>query len=371
MKIMMVQGGFGAGGAEKIMAMLAAHRQKRGDQVIVAGMEMPASGSFFPYPEGVDLRVLAADAPRNALLQLRRMRAISRLITQERPDLIVSFLTKINVLTLGAALGSGIPVMISERNNPLRQSRGFWRMAQNIAGRRARAIIMQTRAARADLPAPLRRRARVIPNPCKPVGFAPHQPAPGAEFHFIATGRLDRQKGFDLLIAAFAALPPDLARARLTIFGEGPARPALEQQIRTAGLAGRVTLPGLSRGAGDWLGAGDALVMSSRYEGFPNVLAEATCSGLPAISVDCPYGPAEIIAEGENGLLVPEGDVPALGRAMTRLARDPALCARLSRGAAAQSARLMPARILARWDEAIAAALDQPPPVSRAKTSSS
>ena len=119
----MLQGGFGTGGAEKIMAAIAAHRHAQGDEVQVAGMFMPPAGPFFPYPRGVRLNVLAGDAPRDRLLQLRRLAAIRALIRRVMPDVILSFLTKVNCLTLLAARGTGVPVVISERNNPVLRNR--------------------------------------------------------------------------------------------------------------------------------------------------------------------------------------------------------------------------------------------------------
>lgn len=348
MKLLLLQGGFGAGGAEKIMAMLAAHRHGLGDAVTVAAMAMPPQGSFFPYPAGVDLRVLAPRAVPGPLRHLRRMLAIRRLIAEIRPDLVISFLTKINCLTLLAA--GRLPVVISERNNPAMQTDRFWRRLQVRLAHRAKAIVMQTRAARADLPDDLQPRAVVISNPCAPVLFAR---APiGPECRFVAVGRLDRQKGFDMLVDAFWQMP-DSVRASLTIFGEGPERAALTERIAARGLSARITLPGLASGPAEWLAVGDALVLSSRYEGFPNVVAEAACSGLPVLAFDCPYGPSEMIQPDLNGILVPPGDVAGLSRAMARLAFDAALRVGLAAHGDWLAARLDPAQVLAEWDRVI------------------
>lgn len=349
MNLLLVQGGFGAGGAEKVMAMLAAHRHARGDRVTVAAMTMPQAGSFFPYPEGVDLLVPGAGIKGGPLRHPRRMLAIRRLVAGLQPDLVISFLTKINCLTLLAA-GRSQPVVISERNNPMLQSR-LWRRLQDRLAGRARAIVMQTDGARADLPPALQPRARVIPNPCAALPLPTRPDEDGCRF--VAVGRLDRQKGFDLLIDAFYRMPASV-RARLTIFGEGPDRDALQDRIAARGLGRRVRLAGLSSGPDAWLAAGDALVVSSRFEGFPNVIAEAGCSGLPVLSFDCPHGPAEMIVPGLNGLLVPAGDVEALSREMARFAFDPSLRAGLAAHAEILSARLDPARILAQWDAVIA-----------------
>lgn len=350
MKLMMIQGGFGAGGAEKIMARLAAHRQGRGDQTQVAAMFMPPEGPFFPYPEAIPLTVLAPGRPRDKLLHLHRLRAIRRHILHTKPDLIVSFLTKVNCLTMIAAQGTGVPVIISERNNPRVQSY-VWSRLQNQLARRAAAFVMQTDGGRDTLPVDLARRAVVIPNVCPAVPFTRPAPVPG-QCRFVAVGRLDAQKGFDILIRAFAALPRD-ATTRLTIYGEGPERAALTRQIAKAGLGDRVTMPGLAATPRDWLQAGDVLVVSSRFEGFSNVVAEATCSGLPIISFDCPFGPREMVRDGLNGLLIPHEDTAALTRAMARLAADPDLRHALSQHGDVMARHLHPGRVMALWDAVI------------------
>ena len=370
MRILMIQAGFHAGGAEKVMAALARHRHEQGDEVHVAGMVMPEGGSFFPYPTGVTLHVLAeqANARRGRLLQPRRALAVGRLIRQLRPDLIVSFLTKVNCMTLIAATGTGIPVVISERNNPGAQSARFWRKLQIRLMPHAAGIAMQTADAAADLPPSQQSRADIIPNPCLPVPFI--HAAPADRCRFVAVGRLVRQKGFDRLIDAFAGLPPDLP-ASLDIFGTGHLHDTLQARIAALGLAGRVRLAGLAGSAAEWLGAGDVLVVSSRYEGFSNVLAEATCSGLPAIGFDCRYSIADLIRDGQNGLLVPDGDIAAMTDAMRRVATDRGLRARLGQSAHLMASQLNPAQVMAQWDSLIDGAARQPRYARRAASTAS
>lgn len=139
----------------------------------------------------------------------------------------------------------------------------------------------------------------------------------------IAAGRLSSQKGFDLLIEAFgmvAARHPDW---QLRIFGVGNLRAKLAAQIEELGLAGKVQLKGATRQLDEQLAAASIYVLSSRFEGLPMVLLEATTAGLPAVAFDCPTGPAEIIEHGRNGLLVPPEDVAGLAAAMCKLIENP------------------------------------------------
>lgn len=368
MKILMIQAGFGAGGAEKVMAALAAHRASLGDEVHVAAMMMPQDGSFFAYPPEITLHVMGRQDSRGPLLQPRRAVDTGKLIRNLKPDLVVSFLTKVNCLTLIAAAGTGVPVVISERNNPSAQSARVWRRLQKALMPRAAGIAMQTEDAAADLAPAQRDRARIIPNPCLPVEYIPAPPS--GHCRFVAVGRLTEQKGFDMLIDAFAELPRNL-NATLDIFGQGAEHAALSQRISRHGLEDRVRLAGLAPTAQHWLSAGDVLVVSSRYEGFSNVLAEATCSGLPAIGFDCRYSISEMIRHEKNGLVVPNGDVEALSQAMERVCRDVELRRMLGQSAYLMANRLEPARIMAQWDELIDQAFRQSRRISRSQSTES
>ncbi|QFS82442.1 GalNAc-alpha-(1-_4)-GalNAc-alpha-(1-_3)-diNAcBac-PP-undecaprenol alpha-1,4-N-acetyl-D-galactosaminyltransferase [Roseivivax sp. THAF40] len=352
MKVLFVQGGFGAGGAEKIIAMIAANRAEQGDEVHVAGMTMPKDGSFFTYPDAVRLHPMCLEdaAPRRRV-QWQRLRHIRRVIKKTKPDVIISFLTKVNTLVLLATLGSSVPVVISERNNPKAQNANpIWDRAQSLLGRRATSIAMQTERAREDLPSGLQSRAVVIPNPCAPL--APSKARPGIGANLVAVGRLDRQKGFDMLLEAMPSIRDTVPEARLTIFGEGRERAALEAQRQRLGIADCVFLPGASL-PGQWIEGQDMLVVSSRFEGFPNVIAEAVVSGLPVVSFDCDYGPQELIRHGENGFLVPQDDIEGFARSVTDVARDPDLRAAISKAAGPTREWLAPARILREWDRVI------------------
>lgn len=358
MRLLIVQAGFGAGGAEKIVAMLAAHRSKLGDDVHVAGLTSPPEGAFFDHPGDVTLHIArpgAVSGGRTA--QLARLRHIRRCISSIRPDVAIAFLTKVNTLTVLAASGLGVPVVISERNNRgMQKASALWRPLHAFAASQAAAIVMQTDRAREDLRHPLQQKATVIPNPCSPIGRPRGAPPPGQGLHLVAVGRLDRQKGFDLLLQAFAMIRTRHPKLQLTIFGDGPERDVLLGLAQRLGVTDDVRFPGLTARPGAWIEMGDILVLPSRYEGFPNVAAEATVSGMPVVAFDCRYGPRELIEDRRNGILVPEEDVGAMAEAISRLVDDPALRERMSAAAYLNRERLSPHAVMAMWDETIEAA---------------
>jgi glycosyltransferase involved in cell wall biosynthesis len=148
----------------------------------------------------------------------------------------------------------------------------------------------------------------------------------------VAAGRLVHQKGFDLLIRAFAEKLATREIA-LIILGEGPERAALQQLTERLGLEERVQLMGFRANPWSYFARAAAFVCSSRWEGFGNVIIEAMACGTPIIATDCDFGPREIVRHGDSGLLVPAGDVEALGDAMRSVVDDRSLAARLADGA--------------------------------------
>nr|WP_255596845.1 glycosyltransferase [Cognatishimia sp. MH4019] len=349
--IVFLLSGLGAGGAEKVINLIARHRADAGDTVSVLALNGHPVQSFFPYADPIRVRTCENEAGKTSLLG--RLQWLRRTLADLRPDLVVSFLTKVNVLTLLASLNKPWPVIVSERNNPQAQpAHPLWPYLTRATLPRAQAIVMQTEAAKATLLPRAAEGAHVIGNPCTLTRA--RAPVGDAASRFVAVGRLADQKGFDTLIDAFAYVHQTRPDATLTIYGEGPLRDDLQSQITGLNLNAVVHLPGLSTSPGDWIDQGDSFVLSSRYEGFPNVLAEAMAAGMAAISTRCDWGPPELIADGENGLLVPTDDPQALGSAMLRVLQERALRERLATSAKASAAtRFTLSSILDQWDQVI------------------
>ena len=170
-----------------------------------------------------------------------------------------------------------------------------------------------------------------------------------------AAGRLNAQKGFDLLIPAYAPVAREHPDWKLRIYGGGRQRAELERLVAEHELNGRVELMGPTERLGEELAKASLFVLSSRFEGFGMVLIEAMSKGLPAVSFDCPQGPSEIVDHGRNGILVPNGDLAALGKGITELIENED--ARRAYGAAAleKAARYDIDAIGPRWEAMLAA----------------
>lgn len=355
MRIGCVIASLGSGGAERVMLSLCTAWAARGDSVTLFTFDDGAQ-DFHAVPTGVTRVALdIAGVSSSPLAAIRanvvRLRTLRGALRGHSLDIIVSFTDRTNVSTLLASRGLGIPVVISERIDPRRHEIGAaWSALRQVAYRWAAALVVQTERVRSWAESHVSpARVHVIGNPLREVAAPPL--AAGARAETIAAvGRLVPQKGFDTLLGAFALVHRSHPTWRLVISGEGPMRASLEAQIRTLGLSAVVSLPGRTSTVDDVLAESAVFVLSSRYEGFPNVLLEAMASGCACVATDCDSGPSDLLAHEAMGLLVPVDDVVALAGAITRVLDDPAYRSRLGEAARASTQRFAPARVLQAWD---------------------
>ena len=179
----------------------------------------------------------------------------------------------------------------------------------------------------------------------------PHIPHKYGNHRVIAVGRLDYQKGFDRLLDAWALLPKQLRETwRLDIFGQGEWEEKLKNQIQTLGIGDSAAVNKPTNQIFNEYAASDFLVMTSHYEGFPMVMIEAMACGLPTVCFDFLCGPRDIIANGINGLIVPEGDLQAFANAMQRLMENPEELEHMSAQATKISEVYALNTIMKRWE---------------------
>jgi glycosyltransferase involved in cell wall biosynthesis len=182
--------------------------------------------------------------------------------------------------------------------------------------------------------------------------------SPGDAEVVVAAGRLVRQKGFDLLVDAWVEVARRHPQWELHVYGSGPEKDALSDQVHRLGLDGRVRLMGYSDDLLAKMAGASLYVMSSRSEGFPLVLLEAMAVGLPVVSFDCRNGPSDIVRHARDGLLVPDHDVAALAGALNDLLAAPARRHRMSCAAVERAREHDLNAICARWEELFAELLD-------------
>ena len=257
----------------------------------------------------------------------------ARLITllrQEQPDRIFSFMEKANFVAIAAASWVGCidRLYVSVRINPMFLPFLVRRALIPLLYRIPAGIVAVSDGVKQSLELlhVSATKISVIPNPIsrtdkqaigqKSVALLPNR-------FILGVGRLDYQKGFDRLVEAFHRLGrPEL---HLVILGEGEEQLELINLSREFEIEKRVHFPGYVIDVETWYRHAECFVLSSRSEGCPNVLVEAMAEGCSVISFDCKDGPSEIIQDGENGLLVPEGDIEGLTKSIALVIDDEAL----------------------------------------------
>lgn len=354
--------GLSAGGSEHVVSFVANRLARSGFEVSILSFEASDSKPYYDTDERIRIEYLGVPVGKRGPIGVlsdivRRVRRLRGVLKAQRPDMVISLLTRSNVVAVLAATRLRIPVIVSERNNPRRQRPGIvWRALRRYAYPRAYGLITMTRGALECFPPVMRPRSWVIPNMADYQNFKPR--FDNRIKAMTAVGRLVDQKGFDLLIESWARVAERHPDWRLRIWGEGPDRVTLAALARRLGVENSVEMPGVSTAPGRWIEEADAFVLSSRFEGWGLVLGEAMAAGLPCVSFDCPFGPADMITDGHDGLLVEEASIDKLAEALSRVMSDGELREKLGTNATAAAHRFAPETIGSLWELTIHKALE-------------
>lgn len=358
MRIVLVLSSMATGGAERVAASLANAWAASGHEVLMLATFSGGGQSFYELDSRVRL-IFLADVRRRKMWRwpdrFRRLWMLRRIIANQNPNVVVSFLTDVNVACVLATRFLSVPLVVCERTDPFASSMSrLLRVAQWLLYPLADAVVVQTEAVRRKY---FDRNWRtgvveVIPNPIpKALETRIWSRRQRLARKIIAVGRFDAGKQFDVLLEIFSSLVAIHNDCKLRIIGDGPLRDDLEAAARRLGISPQVEFPGLIRDIGYELADADIFVMTSRQEGFPNVLLEAMASGLPCVAMDCPSGPREISLDGAYARLVPLGDSAAFLLALCELITDDEMRQQL--GASARLSVLERYRIsvvMKQWD---------------------
>ncbi len=239
----------------------------------------------------------------------RRLGKLTDTWKRIKPDLILSFLGKNNVMAIQSARGLGIPVVVSVRSNPSREyaPKGL-NLAMNYLFPKAAGVVLQTTGAAEYFKGSIRKKSRILPNSINERFMTtPVTDIDSRKKKIVSVGRLDENKNQILLIKAFEKVYRDFPDYELVIYGDGPSRKAFEEYAGSTGA--NITFTGNVRDVPDKISDARIFVLTSKQEGMPNALIEAMSMGIASISTDCPCGgPRDIIEDGENGMLISMAD---------------------------------------------------------------
>lgn len=365
MRITIVIGGLGGGGAERVCVNLANAWAAAGRTVTLLTITQKTMDSIYALDSRVGRRDLGW--PRETrtdedtapvLIGLRQeeclelagelplMAALRMAIIETAPDVVVSHMDLTNVRVLAALYDTGIPVIACEHTDPRRVPLGPWQRAREVLYRRA-SLAVASHVSTTEWLAGRGIAASTIPNPLEP---PPLRTEPRGERRRLVTlSRLSPEKRVEMILRAFARIAGDLPEWDLAIYGDGPLHDVLVNVIGELGLAGRVDLCGFTNDPYAALSGADLYVSASSVEGFGNAIWESLACGVPVVAMDCGAPVRTLVRNGIDGRIV-TGSEHALSVALASLMGDDATRKALASRASEVLERFPIESALRKWD---------------------
>ena len=343
------------GGAERVVSNLANRFAKEGYEVVIA-TEWYGTDEFAldQKVRRVHVGLTKEDENRSRISKmLCRIWYLRRFMKKEKPDVVVAFTRGVLYRALAAGIGTGIPVVISVRTDPVgHYDKKADKLRIPLLFPHAAGCVFQTEGAKAFFAPYLQENSRIILNPLNPKYVGVPEPAVRTK-DVVQSGRLVDFKNQPMLIRAFLKVHEKHPDYTLKIYGpdsKDGTKEILESIIHENHVEDFVKLMGGSNTLEKDLADAALYAFSSDWEGLPNALMEAMALGLPVVSTDCPCGgPKTLIEDGVNGLLVPIMDEKAMTDGILRLIEDRELAERLGREARKISERANEDAVFEQW----------------------
>lgn len=342
------------GGSERVMVNLAEyfHEQKY-DVILITQYKRDNE-----YPLSPEIRRVYSE-PDELQLQGGRIKnfcvrfaALRNIWKAYKPDVILSFLGKNNLMAIATSAFLPSRTVVSVRGEPTMEYEGkLMQFIAKLTFRFADGVILQTKQAAAFFPKAVQKKGIILPNPLNPQ-FLNRRYIGERENLIVAAGRLDENKNHAMLIHGFAKIASEFPNMKLVIYGEGELHKSLEELVSEKELSDRILLPGSVSDLADKICKARIFALTSNTEGMPNSVMEAMALGIPVVSTDCPCGgPAALIEDGVNGLLVPVGDAYALSDAFRKILSDEEYAQNLSDRAYEAAQKFYPDVVNQAWED--------------------
>lgn len=318
-KILFVVPSFSNGGAERVVSVLASNLADNGIDTYC----LVYHKAKFEYSHSKNLKVqYLTEKGENyykTLSMRKKLKIIRQIILQIKPNYIIPFLPQVGFHVFLATFGYKYKIVQTVRNNPRTDPETkYERIIRNVMIAFSWRSFVQNVEQFNYFPSFIRKKMAIIPNPISDVFFECDHYYRENIKEIISIGRLSIQKNFNLFINAAKIISQNYPNIHFSIYGDGPLKEELQKKIKDNNLESTVTLQGRTNNVQKVLNETDVFIMTSNYEGMPNALLEAMAAGVPCISTDCPTGPADIIKNGINGVLVPINNEIALVKAIEK-----------------------------------------------------
>lgn len=338
MRITCVIHSLAGGGAERLMAGLT-NRLASQHMITLVTLDESSTDRYSVDPKVKRIGLGLMGNSKNLITALgsnrRRIKSLRDAVLASNPEVVLSFCDKTNILTLSSLIRARsetgkLPIIISEHTNPDAQPIGpIWSWLRRRLYPQAAAAIALTAPAASTIRDWTRGRVEIIPPAIEPPPppsskFQPinDSASTDAPFVWLCLGRLANEKQFHLAISAFDQVAGNFD-CKLLIAGDGPLKERLQNQIRHTKHHNKIELLGWVQDTQSLLDSADGFLLTSAYEGFPVALLEAMAAGLCCLSVDCNYGPKELIDSDVNGVLVSNNNIPQLSTAIREIMAAP------------------------------------------------
>lgn len=297
------------GGAEKNMINLAGYLVSKGHEVVFCSVE--GDDLIYPIHDKVKVILTSVKTKKKVLLQLQALIRTRQVMKQVNPDIVVSFW--LHPTFYAMTMLKKCKIIFCERNNPKTIYGRFSKILLRYVFKKSHGLIFQTQGVIDQFPdLQLSEKSVVIPNPIY-INQESFEYIESKDNRIVTIGRLTEQKNQKILIDAFAKIEKQYPNLTLEIYGEGQLEKILQDQINKYHLENKIFLKGTSTDVLNLIHHARLFVLTSLYEGMPNVIIEAQGLGIPCISSDCPPGgPAYLIHDNETGLLFKNDDVSSL-----------------------------------------------------------
>jgi len=343
-RILFVTGNLDRGGAQRVLSLLANYYAAEGTETHVA-MLLNNTVGYDIHPQ-IILHDLSCQGSyiKNAFRMIRKLKSA---VIEIKPEIVVSFAGRVNLITMLAAKNKGIPILVSERNDPLHDRRNRierWLCKRSYG--KADKVVFQTKYQSKVYEKTCKKNSVIIGNPIA----APVYEGEHIKKDIVCVGKLMDQKNHPMMIRAFARLANEFPDKQVFIYGDGPKHNELQELINELRMSDRIHLCGNTDKIFDVLHEYQYFVMCSNYEGMSNALLEAMISGMVCVTTNW-NGVEEIVTDGVNGYLIPVGNEDCLVRELRIVFNS--YNERLTREAIESARQFTPENVIHIWNNTI------------------